>query len=162
MKNPALTPEQARRLTYPRMMEVRDDDRMDLDPIYRLVEDYTEKGYVTRSGEAHWKNAAEPPAEIAEAMQKQFAWQPKRMLVWRDEERDAVERIVIHDLGEMAINGRYICVNESDEGNFANGKHYDWTYYNHAKPLPELDPITAEIEELTKRIEELKQQLKCK
>jgi hypothetical protein len=154
MKNPALTPEQAQQLTYPRLMEVWDEERSESEPSYSIISEFNDYGFVSYIG-LNWENAAEPPAEIAEAMRAQFAWQPKRMMVWDVNEADAKERIVIADLGEKVKARRFITVSLPYESDFLNGEEYGWHYYHHAKPLP--DPITEEIAELKRRIAELEQ-----
>jgi hypothetical protein len=159
MKNEALTPEQAQQLTYPRLMEVWDRDRRDLDPVIMVVL-ATEYGQFVAAGGSLWNHAAEPSPEIAEAMRAQFAWQPKRMLVWDDDEEDAKERIVIADLGEKVMARRFITVSAPYESDFLNGEEYGWHHYNHAKTLP--DHIAEKIAKLKREIAELEQKLNNK
>jgi hypothetical protein len=158
MKNPALTPEQEQQLTYPRLMEVWHRDRRDLDPQFRLIANFDGQ-FRTLEG-VGWLNAAEPSPEIAEAMRAQFAWQPKRMLVWDDDEEDAKERIVIADLGEKVMSRRFITVSAPYESDFLNGEEYEWHHYHHAKTLP--DHIAEKIAKLKREIAELEQKLNNK
>jgi hypothetical protein len=159
MKNPALTPEQAQQLTYPRLMEVWDGERSESEPSYSIISEFNDYGFVSYIG-LNWENAAEPSPEIAEAMRAQFAWQPKRMLVWDDDEEDAKERIVIADLGEKVMSRRFITVSAPYESDFLNGEEYEWHHYHHAKTLP--DHIAEKIAKLKREIAELEQKLNNK
>jgi hypothetical protein len=154
--NKPLTAEEAKNLTFPCLLEVWDNKRMENAPIYICIERFENGGFKAHHGTT-WINASLPSPEIAEAMRKQFAPQseyPKRMLVWDDEEKNAVPRIVLADLGEKA-KSRYIVVVNTYEEKFQNGKQFDWYYYRNAKPLPEPDPISKEIAELRQRLADL-------
>ena len=68
----------------------------------------------------------------------------KKMLVWNDDESDAVERIVI----EVLVDGSCYAVRECDEDNFLNDLLYGQKYWMNCKPIPEKKkrPLThAEI-----------------
>lgn len=153
--NPRLTPEEAKNLTFPCLLEVWDFFRLGNKPIYLLIHGFERKGFKALHG--FWQNAALPSPEITEAMRKQFTPAsefPKRMLVWNGSEEPELG-IILSDLGEKAID-RYIVVAEGDEIKWQNGEVFNWTYYSHAKPIPEPDQIAQEIAELEKRIAELK------
>lgn len=149
-----LTAEEAKKLTFPCLLEVWDYNRM---RSIVLVNGFMENVYIASNGTV-WRNAALPSPEIAEAMRKQFgspSEYPKRMLVWDNNEARAIERIVLADLGEKADNGRYIVVSEYNESKFENGEKFNWSYYKNAKPIPEPDAISQEIEELRKKLADL-------
>jgi hypothetical protein len=153
--NKPLTAEEAKNLKFPCLLEVWDfkNRRGYCD----IIDHITGKGrFVTNTG-VEWHHAAVPSPEIAEAMRKQFGTQseyPKRMLVWNDDESDAGPRIVLSDLGEKA-KGRYIIVNQSSENEYQNGELFNWSYYSHAKPIPEPDQIAQEIAQLRQRLADL-------
>lgn len=153
-QNPPLTPEEAKNLTFPCLLEVWGNGRSNF---HRIVTRIDAAGRFITSPGANWSCAALPSPEITEAMRKQFAPQseyPKRMLVWDGEESEAQPRIVLADLGEKA-NGRYIVVARRNEEYFQNGQTFDWTWYSHAKPIPEPDQIAQEITEIRQRLAEL-------
>jgi hypothetical protein len=159
MKNPALTPEQAQELTYPRLMEVWDGERSESEPSYSIISEFNDYGFVSYIG-LNWENAAEPSPEIAEAMRAQFVFKPQRMLVWDGDEEDAKEKIVIADLGEKVMARRFITVSGAYESDFLNGEEYGWHHYDHAKPLSA--PIAEKIAKLKREIAELEQKLNNK
>jgi hypothetical protein len=154
--NPPLTPEEAKNLTFPCLLEVWDYFRNENTPIYLVVERLANETFKAPNG-GFWANAALPSPEITEAMRKQFAPEseyPKRMLVWDSAESMAVPKIVIADLGEKA-SVRYIAVAKGEEERFQNGQVFGWGQYRNAKPIPEPDPISKEIAELRQRLAEL-------
>ena len=164
-QNPPLTPEEAKNLTFPCLLEVWDASRTCNFPIFLIVNGFEENRYQALNG-GRWFRAALPSPEIAEAMRKQFAPKseyPKRMLVWNGDESKAKPRIVLADFGEKA-KVRYIVVFEDDEFKFENGEAFSWCYFANAKPMPDPEPdqIAQEIAELEKRIAELKSQQQSK
>lgn len=153
--NKPLTPEEAKNLTFPCLLEVWDFKNRSGQ--YTLITNITERGHFATPAGAIWRNAALPSPEIAEAMRKQFGSlneYPKRMLVWDDDESNANPRIVLTDLGKNAKN-RYVVVKEIFETEFKNGETFNWTFYKNAKPIPEPDPIAQEIAELRQRLADL-------
>ncbi len=153
--NKPLTPEEAKNLTFPCLLEVWDyqpgTERC------AIIVGITFAGHFKDTTGLIWKHAALPSPEITAAMRKQFGVQskyPKQMLVWDCDEENAVERIVIADLGEKAI-GRYIVVFKEDESKFDSGREFGWFYFRNAKPIPEPDPISKEIEEMRQRLADL-------
>jgi hypothetical protein len=159
-QNPPLTSEEAKKLTFPCLLEVW--DYKNRTGHYVIISHITGKGSFVTTTEAHWQNAALPSSEIAEAMRKQFGTQSeyrKRMLVWDDYESEAEERIVIADLGEKTID-RYIVVSTYDESKFEKGEVFNWHYYKHAKPLPEVEnQLREQLSELEKQLEIITQQI---
>ena len=153
--NKPLTAEEAKNLTFPCLLEVWDNDRLASPPLFSIVTGFEENGYL--SDGSSWHNAALPSPEIAEAMRNQFGTPseyPKRMLVWDSDEGQALERIVLADLGENSSR-RYYGIPDNQEDNYFNGKKFTPIYWNHAKPLPEPDPISQEIAELRQRLADL-------
>lgn len=151
--NKPLTPEEAKNLNFPCLLEVWDYFRIENKPLYIFIDGLWNEGFKGHNGGV-WQHAALPSPEIAETMRKQFGTQseyPKRMLVWDYEEREAEPRIVLADLGEKS-GGRYIVVRNSYESKYENGEGFSCTKYKHAKPLPEPDPIAQEIAELRQRL----------
>lgn len=153
--NKPLTAEEAKNLTFPCLLEVWNDERCN--SLY-VVEGFIKNKFLTLA-HGSWHDAALPSPEITEAMRKQFgspSEYPKRMLVWDNDESMAAQRIVLADLGEKA-DYRYIVVSKGDESKFENGEVFDWSYYNHAKPIPDPDPdpIAQEIAELRKKLADL-------
>ena len=61
------------------------------------------------------------------------------MLVWDNDERNAVERIVI----EVFANGYCFAVADYSESEFNTGGHYGRVKWFHYKPIPEKKPMTA-------------------
>lgn len=153
--NKALTPEEAKNLTFPCLLEVWDFKNRGT--YHAIITHITEMGHFETTKGVCWQNAALPSPEITEAMRKQFGTQseyPKWMLVWDDEESKAKLRIVLADLGKK-VNRRYITVVGGDECEFENGEEFSWSCYKNAKLLPEPDPISQEIAELRKRLADL-------
>ena len=147
-QNPPLTPEKAKNLTFPCLLEVWCFKSRA--GVYDLITHITERGHFATATEAIWHNAALPSLEITEAMRKQFGTQseyPKRMLVWDYEEEEAEPRIVLADFGEKTA-GRYIAVYSGYEKEFQNRDYFSWRSYNHAKPISPTDPISQEIAKL--------------
>jgi hypothetical protein len=154
-ENPPLTAEEAAKLTFPCLLEVWNRKRF---KHYALVYRISDYGSFFARDNVPYQKAAYPPAEIVEVLHKQFSIQreyPKPMMTWDSDESKAVEGIVIADLGEKALS-RYIVVHPAYFTDYFNGKKFDWTHYNNAKPVPEPDPIALEIKALEKRIAELK------
>lgn len=152
--NKPLTPEEAKNLTFPCLLEVWTILRSNH---HSIVTHINEMGRLCSTHNATWRDAALPSPEITEAMRKQFGAQseyPKRMLVWDSNESNAKPRIVIADLGEKA-RLRYIAVAGGDESKFENGKDFDLCHYKNAKPIPVPDPIAQEIAELRQRLADL-------
>lgn len=153
--NKPLTAEEAKNLTFPCLLEVWDYFRSENKPLYVVIKSFEKRTFQSSSG--FWANAALPSPEITEAMRKQFApvsEYPKRMLVWDGDESKALERIVFADLGGKA-DGRYLVVRNGCESEYENGESFSWSYYWHAKPIPEPDPISQEIAELRQRLADL-------
>lgn len=78
---------------------------------------------------------------------------PRKMLVWDNDEGDAVERIVlwINPFGKGICP--FICVDSCSEINFNKGEEYFTTQWMHAKELPEVKELT--IEEAAKKLSEV-------
>ena len=157
--NKPLTAEEAKKLTFPCLLEVWDDERCN--SLY-VVEGFIKNKFLTLA-HGSWHNAALPSPEIAEAMRKQFAPKseyPKRMLVWDDDESKAEPRIVLADLGEK-VKDRYIIVHEKDESEFEKGEiMVSWSFYEKAKPIPEVeDQLKEQLSELEKQLEIITQQI---
>lgn len=153
--NKPLTPEEAKNLTFPCLLEVWDFKSMGT--YHAIIAHITEMGNFETTKGVCWKNAALPSTEITEAMRKQFGTQseyPKRMLVWNDDVAGAQPRIVLADLGEK-VNKRYITVVGGDEFEFENGEEFSWSCFKNAKPIPEPDSISQEIAELRQRLADL-------
>ena len=153
--NKPLTPEEAKNLTFPCLLEIWNQTRISM---YDIVLGITAEYEFTSLSGANYANAALPSPEIAKAMRKQFAPEseyPKRMLVWNRHEEAALERIVLADLGEKA-NIRYITVNGEYESKFENEEEFDWFHFKNAKPIPDTKPIAKEIAELRQRLADLK------
>ena len=153
--NKPLTPEEAKKLTFPCLLEVW--DLRNRGGHCAIIDHITGKGrFITTTG-AEWQHAALPSTEITEAMRKQFGTQseyPKQMLVWEYVEEEAQPRIVLADLGEKA-KIRYIVVCKDHEPEFEKGGTFYSVPYSHAKPIPEPDPISQEIAELRQRLADL-------
>lgn len=156
--NKPLTAEEAKNLTFPCLLEVWDRNRDgNRGPVITVVMSLNNESQYVDTNNCTWYKAALPSPEITEAMRKQFApasEYPKRMLVWDYDESQAEPRIVLSDLGEKA-SSRYIVVRSDCESKYENGEGFSCTDYNHAKPLPEPDPIAQEIAELRQRLAEL-------
>lgn len=136
-QNKPLTAEEAKNLTFPCLLEVWEFSRSG-PGIYVVVDRLTEDGKFRANSNWIWQNAALPPPEIEEAMRKQFGSKneyPKRMLVWDDDKSNSRERIVLADLGEKALYGRYITVFSADESKFENGDFFHWNHYEHAESI---------------------------
>lgn len=154
--NKPLTAEEAKNLTFPCLLEVWNINSSSGSIITVVMTLNNKSQFVALNGTT-WNYAALPSPEVAEAMRKQFppkSEYPKRMLVWDYDEYKAKPRIVIADLGEK-VNKRYITVVGGDEFKFESGEVFDWDYYNHAKPIPQPDPIALEIAELRQRLADL-------
>ena len=153
-----LTAEEAKNLTFPCLLEVIEVlNPSNVKSHHALVVEINSRGsFVTEKGhEYYW--AKFPSPQVAEIMRNQFGTQseyPKRMLVWDYVEEEAQPRIVLADLGKKAKR-KYIVVCGYNESNFESAQNFGWTYYNHAKPIPEPDPISQEIAELRQRIADL-------
>jgi hypothetical protein len=153
--NKPLTPEEAKQLTFPCLLEVWDFKNRS--GHHALISHITQKGHFVTPTDAHWHNAALPSPEIAEAMRKQFGTQsefPKRMLVWDNDESMAAQRIVLADLGEK-VKYPYVCLCASSEEEYNTGGGARTTWFKNAKPIPQPDPIAQEIAELRQRLADL-------
>ena len=62
----------------------------------------------------------------------------KKMLVWDENESDAIGLIVI----DIAHNGWCTVVKFGYEDDFLNGKEYNTSNYRHCKPIPDQKPVT--------------------
>lgn len=154
-QNPPLTPEEAKNLNFPCLLEVWDCTNRT--GRYAIITRVAGNGRFVNVNRTQWGYAALPSAEITEAMRKQFGTQseyPKRMLVWGDDESKAQPRIVIGYLGEK-YRHPYITVLKGDEDAYENGRGFGAISHTNAKPIPEPDPIAQEIAELRQRLADL-------
>jgi hypothetical protein len=78
------------------------------------------------------------PADLViEQLEKQETFKPKRgdkVLVWDDEEQNAIERIFITQVEGSTYP--YICVDTRDENDFINGNSFRICLWKNIKPLP--------------------------
>lgn len=160
--NKRLTEEDATKLKYPCLLEVWDNEQRKTQyPTYKIVIGISVNGekFIDLSN-FYWDNAALPSIGIDDAMRKQFGSPneyPKRMLVWDGDESKAEARIVLAYLGEK-VQYPYVCVCASSEEEFNTDGGARTTWFRHAKPLPDADPIAQEIAKLKQRILDLESQ----
>ena len=83
------------------------------------------------------------------------------MLVWDNHEKNAIEKIVIRDLG-VKVKNRYIAVNTFNVEDYEEGNKFSVTTWNYAKELSKINSKKQELlnkaDELIQNAKELKEQ----
>jgi len=86
---------------------------------------------------------------------------PRKMLVWDYHEKNAIEKIVIRDLG-VKVKNRYIAVNTFNVEDYEEGNKFSVTTWNYAKELSKINSKKQELlnkaDELIQNAKELKEQ----